>query len=284
MKKIVLTTFCTLFMIGVSFGQIFIGQINDFEDGTTQGWSNGNNSPNPPTNIATGGPTGANDNFLEEISTGGAGAGSKLIIFNTDADWLGDYAAAGIAFIGFNAQVITNEDLQLRIAVEGGLNNSQMVTTNATIVPGGSSWNSYSIFVEATDFTVLSGGETVVEILSNVTDLRILHNPNLDFNGASIDATLHLDNIFADGPVNGVNEFALKDVTIYPNPAYSSITIQSKIALQRVQFFDVLGKLVQEVNLDGIATTVDISALTNGVYIAKFISESGSVSKKIVKL
>ena len=38
----------------------FTGTENDdFEDGTTMGWDEGGPSPNPPTNIADGGPGGA---------------------------------------------------------------------------------------------------------------------------------------------------------------------------------------------------------------------------------
>ena len=59
------------------------GQIDDFEDGGTAGWRKGLQSSNPPSNINTGGPSGANDNYLQTVSTGGASADSKQVIFNT---------------------------------------------------------------------------------------------------------------------------------------------------------------------------------------------------------
>ena len=50
------------------------GQVDDFEDGTVQGWSEGGPSPNPPVNIATGGPDGADDNYLRNAASGGGGS------------------------------------------------------------------------------------------------------------------------------------------------------------------------------------------------------------------
>ncbi len=44
--------------------------LDDFEDGTVMGWTQGNNSPDPPTNIPDGGPDGIGDNYLETRSMG----------------------------------------------------------------------------------------------------------------------------------------------------------------------------------------------------------------------
>lgn len=37
------------------------GKINNFEGGGTQNWREGSGSPNPPTNVASGGPEGAGE-------------------------------------------------------------------------------------------------------------------------------------------------------------------------------------------------------------------------------
>lgn len=71
-----------------SFAQVTAGQVDDFEDGTVQGWMEGAISPNPPTNIATGGPAGAGDNFLQNISVipVSGTVGRRMAMFNT-AQW-----------------------------------------------------------------------------------------------------------------------------------------------------------------------------------------------------
>lgn len=88
------------------FSQVSAGQIDNFEDGTVQGWFEGVLSPNPPVNIATDGPEGANDNYLQDDSSGGFGAGSKMVIRNT-AQWSGNYTSEGIIAIKFNVRVTT---------------------------------------------------------------------------------------------------------------------------------------------------------------------------------
>src|SRR5215211_7030752 len=73
-------------------------QVNDFEGGTTQGWTNGPNAADP-TNVTTGGPGGTADNFLRVSARGGAGAGSRLVSFNRASQWTGNYITAGVTGI-----------------------------------------------------------------------------------------------------------------------------------------------------------------------------------------
>ena len=54
-----------------------LSSLNDFEDGTTQAWSEGFRSPNPPTNVSSGGPSGVGDNYVRNVSTGGNGPGGR---------------------------------------------------------------------------------------------------------------------------------------------------------------------------------------------------------------
>jgi len=70
MKKKMLELIFVTLLITIIFGidasaQITSNQSDNFEDGTVQGWSEGNPSPNPPANIADGGPGGSGDNYLQ---------------------------------------------------------------------------------------------------------------------------------------------------------------------------------------------------------------------------
>ena len=64
---------------------IVVGQIDDFEDGTLMNWGGGAN----PVNIPTGGPAGANDNYLQITADRPSGTASRLAVFN-DFQWSGD--------------------------------------------------------------------------------------------------------------------------------------------------------------------------------------------------
>ena len=73
---------------------IVAGQVDDFEDGTTRNWQTGAGNPNPGTNVAAGGPAGADDNYLLLRANGG-GSGGRLVAFNS-AQWAGNYLAANV--------------------------------------------------------------------------------------------------------------------------------------------------------------------------------------------
>lgn len=118
MKPKSLSFIVILFSSLTVLAQLTAGQIDDFEDGTIQGWFEGAFSPNPPINITTDGPSGVNDNYLQDDSAGGTGSGSKMVIRNM-TQWSGNYTSEGILAIRFNARVLT-ADLDIRIAMTGG--------------------------------------------------------------------------------------------------------------------------------------------------------------------
>src|SRR5438309_10918787 len=74
---------------------ITFGQIDDFQSGDTMGWSQGGPSPNVPSVIPTGGPAGTDDKYLQNISSGGFGPGSKQVMMNM-TQWTGNYTMAGV--------------------------------------------------------------------------------------------------------------------------------------------------------------------------------------------
>ncbi len=90
-----------------------VGQIDDFEDGTTMGWMEGFPSPNPPVNIASCRPAGTGDNYLQNISSGGFGPGSAQVMFNHD-QWTG--ILRGIWFGGFRSRFDQFDSYGIEIA------------------------------------------------------------------------------------------------------------------------------------------------------------------------
>jgi hypothetical protein len=70
---------------------VTLGQIDTFEDGTTQNWLVGllgAPHPAPPVNVPTGGPAGVDDNYLLLSAIGGVGAGNRLTAINV-SQWGG---------------------------------------------------------------------------------------------------------------------------------------------------------------------------------------------------
>ena len=185
-------------LVGPGAAAITAGQIDDFEDGGTAGWRKGAPSARQPTNIATGGPSGANDNYLRSVSDGGLGADSRQIIFN-NAQWTGDYVAAGVVEIGAQFRNSGSTTLFMRIALAGGTGTSSWFSsTQAVQVPADGLWHEASFSISESDLTRVTGTQTLGAVLANVTELRILTSqsgPN--FRGDSVASTLGIDDIEA---------------------------------------------------------------------------------------
>ena len=192
-------------MLPLSASAVVIGQIDTFEDGTTAGWHVPGESPAPPTNIATGGPAGAGDNFMRLMSLGSNGPGGRLSVLN-DSQWSGNYIAAGIGQIVMDVNNVGSSDLYLRLLFEDFSNvpntppTNLALSANAAIVPSGSGWQRISFDVSPSGLVATLG--TVSGALANTDTLRVFHNPSPTFPGPgngipSVAAQLGVDNIQA---------------------------------------------------------------------------------------
>lgn len=199
---------------------IDVGQIDDFENGSTQGWRKGPRSNMPPTNIATGGPSGQSDNYLQTVSTGGAGADSRLAIFNT-AQWTGDYLAAGITEITVQLRNSGNTVLHMRIVLDGGTGASSWYgSSQAYQLPADNNWHVASFSVSESALTLVpgTGSQPFAAVLSNVTELRIVSNQSgPDFRGDSVAVTLGIDDVEAKGAIDSDGDGVPDDEDAFPN-------------------------------------------------------------------
>jgi len=284
MKQKLLFLFFSVF-ISASVCAQTVGQVDDFEDGTVQGWILGPfaTPPNPPTNQTTGGPAGVNDNFLQYSSTGINGTqGSKMIILNQDARWTGDFTGAGIVRIKMDVRV-SGADLDLRVALTGS--GGRISTTNAVTVTAGSGWASIIIPIESADMETVPGGSSVSGTLADVTEMRILSNPSPSFLGETIAATLDIDNIEAATFLNTRESKLTNAFTISPNPGRDKLNLKlSKLNNNTtIEVFDVLGKKIYADKINTITKTVNVSQWNNGVYLVRLTTDAGTQTKRFVK-
>jgi hypothetical protein len=188
---------------------VTIGHIDDFSDGTTMGWFVPGASPFPPVNIATGGPAGAGDAYLQLQAVGGNVAGGRLSVLNDESVWAGDYIAAGIRTILMDVNNAGPDDLFLRLLFEDfpaapGPPDNVALTTDVVYVPANSGWVRIGFAVGPADL-VSAGLGTPVGALTDVDTIRIFHNPDPTFPGPMVGippvvATLGVDNIEAAVP------------------------------------------------------------------------------------
>ncbi len=196
MRTFLAALFC-LFSLALRALAISPGQVDTFQDGTTMFWEEGTPSPNPPTNVPTGGPAGAGDAYLENISSGGFGAGSRMLMFN-DVQWTGNYNAAGVTRLTADMANFGATTLHMRVTIRGGPNVSTYGSTASVDLPPDGVWRPVMFDLTPSGLTVIGGADTLAEVLADVTELRILSaESGPSFQGDPIAATLGMDNLRA---------------------------------------------------------------------------------------
>jgi hypothetical protein len=87
-----------------------------------------------------------------------------------------------------------------------------------------------------------------------------------------------------DGVTSISNTQNLGFINLYPNPVSSNLTIElSKIAeKEKIQIYNVMGKMVKEVEVIEVKTQINVDELQNGVYLVRFVKKS-ALSTKFIK-
>ncbi|MDJ0868774.1 MAG: PEP-CTERM sorting domain-containing protein [Myxococcota bacterium] len=191
-----------LLPIALPAAAVSFGQLDDFQDGTTQGWIHGGLSPVPPTNEG-GGRGGPDDRFLRNrsLGSGSGNPGSRHTVFNP-AQWAGDYTAAGVASISMWLANFGPTELAIRLNLEGA--GGTFATETAAVLPAPGAapvWTQVVFPVGPDDLTgdFLGGGSDVLETLADVSALRLVHTPEpaTRLGIPQIEGVLGIDDILA---------------------------------------------------------------------------------------
>lgn len=125
----------------------------------------------------------------------------------------------------------------------------------------------------------LSGTVAVVDAQGNTLFSR---------NGSDLmvwdDLYLNITTAGSDGPqdpVVAIDDVAMQSVSLqlYPNPATDRLMLSADMPVQRVQVFDMTGRMV----MSSTGTELDVSALPAGLYMLRAMGETGVGSKKFIK-
>jgi len=75
----------------------------------------------------------------------------------------------------------------------------------------------------------------------------------------------------------------LTNISIYPNPAEDTLTVESQEALTKVAIFNLLGQEVKSLNTTATNVNIDVANLDAGVYIIKLTANNKESSQKFIK-
>ncbi|AGC78021.1 putative secreted protein (Por secretion system target) [Nonlabens dokdonensis] len=111
-----------------------------------------------------------------------------------------------------------------------------------------------------------------------------------DWQPRTSDNISYFDNIsweglkLAEAPLLSIPTMDTTVIKVYPNPTQQvwNVTSSNQV-LNSIEVFDVLGKQVLSLRPNANDTIIDATALTNGLYIAKITTDTGSKSLKLLK-
>ena len=84
----------------------------------------------------------------------------------------------------------------------------------------------------------------------------------------------------------GVETITNDGITVYPNPTTGQLRITNyELRIDNVEIYDVMGKKISSHHLITTSSNhlIDISHFTSGIYLLKITTETGAVTKKIIK-
>ncbi len=76
------------------------------------------------------------------------------------------------------------------------------------------------------------------------------------------------------------SDFEIADIKVFPNPAISKVTVSSASKLDKIELYDMLGKLILINN--NKSNVLDVSSITKGMYLLKIYSGERTSTKKLV--
>ena len=140
-----------------------------------------------------------------------------------------------------------------------------------------------------------SGWETLSFDFSNPKDNtpvandvfgRILFFPQ--WNGAGWNAssvtTTYVDNITGLAAATAsVNNNALLNISMYPNPTSSRLTISAQSTIKSAAIYNLLGKEVINLEINKNSESIDVSNLSSGMYLIKYTIENATGTAKFIK-
>jgi hypothetical protein len=122
----------------------------------------------------------------------------------------------------------------------------------------------------------------IIRILNDETVLQPSYASMIHLIG---DATYSNGNAFAirmNMGVLGLDESANANLSVYPNPSSDVVTIESNMTEGSIQIIDLTGKVVANKTVNGVATAINTSALTNGMYTVILTNGSTVETRKFI--
>lgn len=112
------------------------------------------------------------------------------------------------------------------------------------------------------------------------TNYNIIGCVNYTFNQFTVEPR-NTNDISIYGGVNENNQY---NVSIYPNPTSSALTVSNLDGIQQIKIIDLLGNEISNTNVSGNTVKIDVNNLRSGIYFISLIKDNSvKVTRKFIK-
>ena len=268
MKKI---TFLLTFLV-ISFGYSQT-VLENFETtlaaGSLVGDSGMATTPEVVADPATG---GTNGNVLKIVTSADGNGWQNAQLFFQGADL--DLTTANKIV---TVDVYSESAFNMLAKTATGLNNPTVESaTDAS--HSGSGWETLSFdFSDPKDNTAAA----------NDVFGRILFFPQWKTGGGWNDSsvtTTYVDNITGLAAATaGISDNKLLNISMYPNPTSSRLTISAQSTIKSAAIYNLLGKEVMNLEINKNSESIDVSNLASGMYLIKYSIDNAIGTAKFIK-
>jgi hypothetical protein len=149
---------------------------------------------------------------------------------------------------------LPNIPVLLKLENASGVNTERSAVTTTT-----NAWE--TITFDFTDEGQLTYQSVTIFMNFNMTD--------------TADQVYYWDNLVLGEPL-GVSENTLANITLYPNPATSVVVLQASQEIATIQVLNLLGQRISSVTVNNTKSTINVSDLSAGTYIANVLFSNGN--------
>lgn len=139
-------------------------------------------------------------------------------------------------------------------------------------------------FSVGTDFALVQVDFTAITAVNNNSNFKI----KLTFTGntTAANGNNRFDNVTLKGVPVSLSEPSQQATTyqVFPNPFTSDVEIITNTEMTGLAIYDVTGKKVfEQTTINATSDSIDLGALSNGVYLMKIQTTKGGITHKLVK-
>ncbi len=80
---------------------------------------------------------------------------------------------------------------------------------------------------------------------------------------------------------SSVDDMEMINVSVYPNPARDIVNIVAQNEIVKCNIMNMLGQIVYSTNVNNNKTTIELSTLSNGMYLIQVITKEGILTQRL---